>query len=391
MDVKKVFRGISQKLFHDFQISSGIEHRGTKGTYRENALADFLSVGRLPKRFGVGSGEIVGPNGDVSKQSDLIIYDQLDGLSLLYDESVQVYPVECIYGVIEVKSSLSKTELIKSLENIKSVKSLVLNETITKTTDNLITVTFDRPKPFGIVFAYSLAANSLGSLTKNLNEWEESNSKEHWPNLIIVLEEGLLYHYGDGMRNQWLTSNNHLKQASGASYLAYGKDTLFHFYSTLIDLCNDTKLGPVNLHRYYDPVERMGNYLVKNHDGFRIGDEEQIYRIKYDTIKKIVDTCQQSSMITYKELLLKQFGQLPVPLDEDELITKVYHYDPENLPGMHEVSNPIEKKEGRAYATERMLVPYHSIEVDHVIYVFAQCYLEDSDLEPIAGKTINDL
>ena len=78
MDIKKVFRGISQKLQSDFEISSEINHQGNKGTYRESALRDFLLSGRLPKRFGIGTGEIIGPTRKVSKQSDLVIFDQLD-------------------------------------------------------------------------------------------------------------------------------------------------------------------------------------------------------------------------------------------------------------------------------------------------------------------------
>ena len=197
MDIKKVFRGISQKLQSDFEISSEINHQGNKGTYRESALRDFLLSGRLPKRFGIGTGEIIGPTRKVSKQSDLVIFDQLDGMSLVYDNDVQIYPIESIFGVIEVKSKLSKTELIKSLENIKSVKSLCPNESVTKITNSLISMTYQRPKSFGVVFAYALSNNSLESLLENLREWERENSKEYWPNLVVVLGEGILYHYGE--------------------------------------------------------------------------------------------------------------------------------------------------------------------------------------------------
>jgi len=42
MDVKKVFRGISQKLQTDFEISAEINHQGNKGTYREVPYVNFL-------------------------------------------------------------------------------------------------------------------------------------------------------------------------------------------------------------------------------------------------------------------------------------------------------------------------------------------------------------
>lgn len=38
----------------------------------------------MRKRFGIGSGEIVGYASNTSKQSDVIIYDRLDGIALIY-------------------------------------------------------------------------------------------------------------------------------------------------------------------------------------------------------------------------------------------------------------------------------------------------------------------
>lgn len=391
MDIKKVFRGISQKLQTDFEISSEINHQGNKGTYRESALRDFLNSGRLPKRYGIGTGEIIGPTRNVSKQSDLVIYDQLDGMSLLYDENVQIFPIESVFGVIEVKSQLSKVELIKSLENIKSVKSLCPDESVTKTTNSFMSVTYPRPKPFGIVFAYSLSNNSLESLLDNLREWEKENDKKYWPNLVVVIGEGILYHYGQGMRNSSLFSNSEITKAIGPSYLAYGKDALFHFYSILIDLCSGTSLGPTNLKRYYDPAEQIGSYVVKNHDGFRRQGEDSLYRFTLSFIEKIVQFCKNQGKIKHKDLFIKQMGAVPQGMDVDYLDYEVYHYDPEGLPGMHQVEKPIDFSSGGAVATQRMLQPCRYIEVDGDTYYFPLCYIEEDSLEPIPGSSIKDL
>lgn len=391
MDIKKVFRGISKKLQTDFEISAEINHQGNKGVYRESALREFLVSGRLPKRFGIGTGEIIGPTRNVSKQSDLVIYDQLDGISLVYDEDVQIYPVESVFGVIEVKSKLSKVELIKSLENIKSVKSLCPNEVVTKTTNSFMTMTYPRPKPFGVIFAYSLSSNSLESLLDNLREWERENSNEFWPNLVVVLGEGIIHHHGDGMKNSSLFSNSEISKAVGATYLAYQKDTLFHFYSVLIDLCSGTSLGPVNLERYFDPAEQIGKYVVKNHDRIVKAGEGSRYRFCLDFIDRIVQYCKAQGKIKHRELFIKQFGGIPQGMDEDYLDYGVYHYDPEELPGMHEVENPIDFSNGGAVATQRMLQPSHWIEVDGEVYYFSQCYVENDSIEEISGCSHKDL
>jgi len=391
MNIKKVFRGISQKLQTDFEISAEINHQGNKGTYRESALREFLLSGRLPKRFGIGTGEIIGPTRNVSKQSDLIIYDQLDGMSLVYDDNIQIYPIESVFGVIEVKSKLSKTELINSLENIKSVKCLCPRESVTKATNSLMRMTYPRPKPFGIVFAYSLSGNSLESLLDNLREWEKENSKEFWPNLVVVLGEGILHHYGNGMKNSSIFSNSEIAKAVGPSYDAYRKDTLFHFYSTLIDLCSETYLGPVNLNRYFDPAEQIGKYVVKNHDRITRQGEDSLYRFSLGFIDKIVQYCKIQGKIKHRELFIKQMGAIPQGIDEDYLDYGVYHYDPEGLPGMHEVENPIDFSGGGAVATQKMLQPSHWIEVDSETYYFSWCYVENDSIVEIADSSHKDL
>ncbi len=260
MDLKKIFRGISSKLENDFKISSEINHNGSKGTYRENALKYFLNSGRLPKRYGIGSGEIIGHTRDVSKQCDLILYDQFDSVSLLYDENIQVYPIESIYGVIEVKSSLSKKELFKALDNIKSIKSLTADNHI-KQSSGFSTTYSPREKPFGMIFAYSLENNSLQSLVENVKQWEKDNIQENSTNLIVVLNEGIIYHHDEYLKS--LYSSKNLKNAKYVSYLSYTNDTLFHFYSILLNLCTNMRVGGINLENYFKPSEQIGNYIVK--------------------------------------------------------------------------------------------------------------------------------
>ncbi|MGB3532771.1 MAG: DUF6602 domain-containing protein [Microcoleaceae cyanobacterium] len=387
MDVKRIFRGISSKLYRDFQeISSEIHHRGNQGTFREGRLKKFLENGRLPNKFGIGSGEIVGYASNTSKQSDLIIYDQLNGIALIYDEQVQVYPIESVYGVIEVKSCLSKTELIKSLDNIKSVKLLSPNEPIKKFYSDRL-VSYPRPKPFGIIFAYSLANNSLNSLTENLREWESKHDKSLYPNIVVVLEEGIIYHYN---KNQRIFYNESILNATSVFSLEHKTDTLYHFYSILIDLCSNMSLGPVTLDRYFKPSDQMGKYLVRNH--YRVSnlcqkDDEPVYRLNLRFIDKIVQFCKRTGKIKMGDLFIKQSGSIPLGTNEDYLNDEVYLYDPDNLPGIHEVANFFESNEKGVFATQKMQMPFSYIEIDGEIYFIPEAYIEPGDIELIQGKT----
>lgn len=197
MEVKRIFRGVSAKIISDFNVSAMYEHQGNKGSFREGALRDFLASDRMPSKYGLGTGEIVSSHGEVSKQRDLIIFDRMNGIPLLYSDTVQVFPVESVYGVVEVKSKLSKEELLKALDNIKSVKMLS-DDAVVQYSKGPIAYARKASRPFGIVFADGLVNNSLESLAENLHGWESSPEKKFWPNMIFVLGVGVIYHIVGG-------------------------------------------------------------------------------------------------------------------------------------------------------------------------------------------------
>ena len=396
MDIQKVFRGISKKLLNDFEISAQINHNGNIGDYRENALREFLETGRLPKRLGIGNGEIVGHVSNVSRQSDLIIFDQLDNIPLLFDTQVQVYPIDCIYGIIEVKSHLTKVKLIEALDNIKSVKALAPNDTVRKDF-MFLSQTYKRPKPFGFVFAYSLGGNSLSSLVENLKEWESNNPAEYWPNLIVVLGEGIIYHSKKGTFIKTISSDSITADCSPSS-VHHKDDSFFYLYSYLLDLCNNMELPKVELTKFLDLPQKMGKYVVGNNDRMvRFGkdgkvDTTKVYRLTEKFIDKIVTWCKSAGPMTNREMMLKQYGQIPVGLTDSYLNQMVYLYNPDNLLGMHEVEDAITINEkGEPVTKEGLIMPSGFITVDNEVYYYPYHYLTEDDSEPIQGKTFKDL
>lgn len=389
METKNVFRRLSKRMIEDFSISAEISHHGSKGTYRENTLKKFLSEGRLPTRYGIGAGEIVGPVHNVSRQSDLIIFDRLNGISLIYDENTQVYPIECVAGTIEVKSTLNKAELIKSLENIRSVKKLTPRETTTNTLSGLVHINYPRPLPFGAVFGYRLGGNSLSSLEENIREWEENTPKEYWPNVVAVLDEGLIQHYRNGLRVAH--TNDNLREAEFASSIHYRQDTLFQFYSILIDLCASTYLGPIVLSRYFDQAEQLGDYVVSHHDRFLKDDHDGVFKLSESFISKVVNYCRNDGSLSHEQLLICRFGQIPTGMTETDLNQKVYLYNPDGLKGIHEVENAVTVHDGKAIAADGVMEPCNYILVDGEAYYIPSIYINGEDLEEIPGRTRDDL
>lgn len=386
MNLQEIFKNISKQLNLDFKNSKQINHNGNKGDYREGQLYKFLSE-KLPKKYGIGSGEIISSCKQVSKQSDIVIYNQIDSVPLFTSSTVQVFPIESVYGIIEVKSELSKEKLLEGLNNIKSVKNLNMATNYRRILDQGITVTAKRSQPFGIIFAYSLAKNSLQSLEQNLREWEAENQKEDYCNLIIVLNEGIIYHHGNIDHNRCVINEDIYQYSFSTIALHFKDDALFHFYSILLDLCSNTFLGSFNLMDYFDPYEKINDLIVRNHDKF-IGtglNEGKKFKLTDEFIYKVYKYCQTQSKITQRELISLQTGGVEVIGVEGTktMDYKMYLYNPENLSGLSNLTKQIKIEDGGAFITEKSLIPSMNIEINGEIYTIPQCYITENDIKEV--------
>src|SRR5690349_19756662 len=111
MDVKNIFQGIANKMLVDFdEIQAQIVHNGVRGDQRERALRDFLTK-YLPKKYSVGTGHVLDRTGKMSGQCDVVIYDSFNCPLILVEEGYQIFPVESVFAVIEVKSTFTATSI----------------------------------------------------------------------------------------------------------------------------------------------------------------------------------------------------------------------------------------------------------------------------------------
>ncbi len=105
---------------------SGIEHRLTKGQFREFLVSRILSA-FLTSEFGIGTGIVVNKNGQESNQTDIIIYDNRILLPFIKEQGLGVYPAESVIATIEVKSHLTKSALLKAEEDARKLKQVIFN------------------------------------------------------------------------------------------------------------------------------------------------------------------------------------------------------------------------------------------------------------------------
>jgi hypothetical protein len=112
-----------EKCILEAQDCVKLEHNGMAGNVREILVQELL-LPLLPEGIHIGSGKVTDSSGNLSSQSDIIIYDRRTVPPILYDEKLGVFPIESVYYVIEIKTNLTKDEFKKSIQNGQKLRSL---------------------------------------------------------------------------------------------------------------------------------------------------------------------------------------------------------------------------------------------------------------------------
>ncbi|MFE9423184.1 DUF6602 domain-containing protein [Kitasatospora sp. NPDC006697] len=190
----RILGSVAKRMHADFEQSQNFKHNGEKGTSRETLVRDFLA-GYLPSHVeAIHNAEIIAATGSVSPQCDIVIVDRgAPPFTML--EGYRIIPNECLYGVIEVKSSLDSAALVDACEKIAKVRKL--RKTAYRPVPGLIPRTaqaygrtYDHFPTSGIVFAFG--GNQLETLGTRLMEWCRGRDPEEWPDSVWVLGKGHL-------------------------------------------------------------------------------------------------------------------------------------------------------------------------------------------------------
>lgn len=112
----------AERLCHSVRILPPTLSRA-KGEESERLLRDFLA-GFLPKRFAVGTGYIVDRHETLSYETDVVIYDALNGAVYPLTRRVVMVPVEGVAAAIEVKARLYGGYLREEFVKARLLKSL---------------------------------------------------------------------------------------------------------------------------------------------------------------------------------------------------------------------------------------------------------------------------
>ncbi len=105
----------------------GLDHRLTKGELRELFVSGVLRS-FLTEQFDIGCGVIVNQRGAQSRQTDVIIYDNRIVPPFIREQRLGVYPAESVLATIEVKSRMTKAELLRAESSALDLKRDVYDQ-----------------------------------------------------------------------------------------------------------------------------------------------------------------------------------------------------------------------------------------------------------------------
>jgi hypothetical protein len=194
VDVADVIKALEQTLRSDFErLSGSIEHRPAKGRWREASVVEAFLAKHLVGNVRVAhGGEIITTDGDTSGECDIVIYDA-DVRPILTSAAYSVFPVEIVYGVIEVKSKLTTKELESAVAKLSAIKRLTKRAFLATPVKrrprlNLYGESLEDFPIFTFIFAYdSIDLTSIGS---KLDELQEGVEPRYHLDGIWVLDKG---------------------------------------------------------------------------------------------------------------------------------------------------------------------------------------------------------
>ena len=118
--IKKILNARIDLMRSLYSATAEINHSNEKGGFREYFISELIEP-LLPSPFGIGSGIVVDNKGNQSTQLDIIIYDKRIMKPILSTGSSDIYPIDSVLAILEIKSKITSVgykELIPCLKKL---------------------------------------------------------------------------------------------------------------------------------------------------------------------------------------------------------------------------------------------------------------------------------
>lgn len=231
-------------------LTDVLPHAGERGRNDEERFRDFL--GRIfPRKYSVGSGFVVcsDTSVSVSSQTDVVLYDEFHNSPLHRELAAHIYPVEIVYGTVEVKGRLERRDLLKVVEDIAKVRALGahryyisyggVQKPNAEPGKNVVgqAEVCETVPPRAFLFAYEQKGwATLDAFVESLSEANHSLSAHF--HSIAVLD------------SDWYVAQE-AHAAEPLNCQAVHGDALLHFVSGMLHSIGSVRMSQMSINRYY--------------------------------------------------------------------------------------------------------------------------------------------
>lgn len=118
--LKNIFDNLESSLINEMRIR--IQHNLEDGKYREYLVKRILSK-IVPSKYEITNGFVIDSDNNKSDEMDIIIYDK-SYVPPFFDETYTVVPIEAVIAIIQIKTTLTWSELKSSIDNLNSIDKL---------------------------------------------------------------------------------------------------------------------------------------------------------------------------------------------------------------------------------------------------------------------------
>ena len=205
-DIDQLFEGSLQRLRAEAKYFSRLtDHKPELGRLNETHLVKLLRD-YLPPKIGIGTGFIVsgGEDPQQSPQCDIVLFDALNNAPLYKSDAWSIYPIEMVYGIIEVKTKLDTKQLEDTFEKCAKIRAMATDpggvgnkrylrqiEPEPEMSARHRQLSSNLPPRF-FVFGYD-GWKSMRGLERNFKTLSDQHTKAHIHGVCNLFEFGSLY------------------------------------------------------------------------------------------------------------------------------------------------------------------------------------------------------
>lgn len=188
--MQRHYKGLTDRMLSEIRtISDSMSHAGEKGRNNELVLRKFLEQ-HLAKRYTVSTGKVISADGAESGQIDLIVHDRFNAPELVEAHAWRLVPVETVFAVISVKTTLDRRELGDAMASIASVRGLSRTGAVLRQVGQEFFIPEERVlRPAGFIFAFHSSWTSCDSANSTFKELLEQTEDTLRPNGVCILNQ----------------------------------------------------------------------------------------------------------------------------------------------------------------------------------------------------------